>query len=63
MRHGVRGSYVRGCHCEECTEANRAYVARTERAKLYGTWESAFTDAAPVRAHPNPTVYLMECAP
>lgn len=31
--HGTRSSYARGCHCPECTEANRVYHAR---------WRGAF---------------------
>lgn len=25
--HGTRARYLRGCHCDECTEANAGYLA------------------------------------
>ena len=33
--HGIRSSYVAGCHCPRCTEADRRYKAlwRDERAQ------------------------------
>lgn len=27
FKHGERSSYVRGCRCEECCEANAQYIA------------------------------------
>lgn len=35
LRHGTRAMYVKGCGCEPCLEADRAYQAdRRERARL-----------------------------
>jgi hypothetical protein len=48
--HGTRSSYVGGCHCTECREANRVYRWNHDRERLYGRYD-ALVDAAPVRAH------------
>jgi hypothetical protein len=55
--HGTRACYVfgpdrkgPGCHCPDCTEANRVDHARRERLIAYGRWQP-FVDAGPVREH------------
>jgi transcriptional regulator with XRE-family HTH domain len=55
--HGTRACYVwgpsgqgPGCHCDDCTEANRVANANRNRQIAYGQWQP-FTDAAPVRQH------------
>jgi hypothetical protein len=45
LEHGQRSSYAKGCRCDPCTEANRAYeTART-------TGQTDLVDAARARAH------------
>lgn len=58
--HGERARYVfgpdendmpgSGCHCTDCTAANRAFEANRQRQIAYGRWQP-YVDAAPVRAH------------
>ncbi|WP_394275201.1 hypothetical protein [Luteococcus sp.] len=48
--HGKRSTYVAGCPCVPCREANRVAQADWSRRRLYGV-ESSLVDAAPVREH------------
>lgn len=48
--HGKRSSYVAGCHCDACREANRAWMEDWNRRRLYGV-PSAMVDAQPARDH------------
>lgn len=59
--HGTRACYVfgpdpgrgRGCRCEPCRKANRDYVARVERQRIYGRWQPWASDelVSEVREH------------
>ena len=50
-RHGERTGYVKGCHCDECTEANRLKaVERTARAAAGGP-TTDLVDASAAREH------------
>lgn len=44
-QHGQRASYAKGCRCDLCTDANRAY----ETARQTG--QTDLVDAGPARAH------------
>lgn len=50
VTHGKRSTYVAGCRCAPCTEANRVAQAAWARRRLYGV-EPSMTDAQPVREH------------
>ena len=34
-RHGTRGCYVQGCHCDACREANKLYNRKNTREKIW----------------------------
>lgn len=47
---GTRSRYNGGCHCADCTEAQRVYHADRRRQVAYGRWDP-YVDAGPVREH------------
>lgn len=54
MIHGKRGSYVQGCRCKACSQANLDYWHRREKDKAKEEWGAKKTywmDARPVRKH------------
>ncbi len=48
--HGTRSRYVNGCRCDKCTESNRLYSRRREKAKREGDW-NGLVSAEPAREH------------
>lgn len=51
IAHGTLRAYVISkCRCDVCTEANRVYNNRVNRARAYGQWQP-YVDAQPARDH------------
>jgi hypothetical protein len=48
--HGKRGTYVLGCRCTACSEANKAYGRAVYQAHKAGRFDPII-DAAPAREH------------
>ncbi|WP_141724131.1 helix-turn-helix domain containing protein [Micromonospora carbonacea] len=46
----LTGYKIHRCRCAGCTEANRVYVNRRNRLKVYGRWQP-MVEAEPVRQH------------
>ncbi|WP_028654869.1 hypothetical protein [Nocardioides sp. J54] len=49
-KHGERGTYLRGCTCEPCREANADYCKRY-RTRVYRNGGNIRVDAGPARDH------------
>lgn len=48
--HGTRAAYVADhCHCDSCTQANRAASRTRRRALTYGTWSPYRSGTAAAR--------------
>lgn len=48
---GTRAKYVTGCHCAECTRANREYNAKRVREIIRTGETGELVDAQPARRH------------
>lgn len=49
-KSNLTGYKIHRCRCAGCTQANREYVSRSNRLKVYGRWQP-MVDAEPVRQH------------
>lgn len=53
-QHGQRGTYVKGCRCDQCRASNTEYARMRSRRVAYATFDQSLAtllDSAPVRAH------------
>lgn len=61
LQHGKRTTYVRGCRCAECTEANRQYTVDLKARKRTGG--PVLVPLRPVDANPGASRFQESNAP